>query len=172
MRMTVSEAIRFKRAVRNFKDEQLPEEVSLSILNAGRRAQSSKNMQAWHFIAIRDRNTLKALSGMGTWAGHLANAGLGVAIITPPPETRFSIMFDAGQAAAYMQLAAWEMGIGSCLATIYEPEPARQLLGFPAELEIHIALSFGYPADPNDLKRPPQRSGRKPFNENVHWETW
>jgi nitroreductase len=170
--MNVSAAIQRKRAVRSFKDEPLPEEAVHAILNAGRRAQSAKNMQAWHFIAIQDRETLKALSGMGTWAGHLAGAALGVAILTPPPETRFSIMFDAGQAAAYMQLAAWEMGIGSCLATIYEPESARQLLGFPAELEIHIALSFGYPADPEALSRPPQKGGRKPPNESVHWEKW
>ena len=38
--MNVSDAIRLKRAVRNFKDEPLPEEVILTI-NAGRRAQSS-----------------------------------------------------------------------------------------------------------------------------------
>jgi nitroreductase len=170
--MSVSEAIRLKRAVRKFKEEPLPEEATRAILNAGRRAQSAKNMQAWYFIAIQDRGTLKALSGMGTFAGHLANAALGVAILTPPPETRFSIMFDAGQAAAYMQLAAWEMGIGSCLATIYEPEQARQLLGFPSELEIHIALSFGYPADPSDLNRPPQKAGRKSFSESIHWEKW
>jgi nitroreductase len=170
--MNVTEAIQLKRAVRSFRDEPLPEEITLSILNAGRRAQSAKNMQAWHFIAMQDRGTLKALSGMGNWAGHLANAALGIAIITPPPETRFSIMFDAGQAAAYMQLAAWELGVGSCLATIYEPEKARQLLGFPSELEIHIAISFGYPADADALSRAPQRGGRKPFSENVHWEKW
>ncbi len=170
--MNVSEAIRLKRAVRKFKDEPLPEEAILAILNAGRRAQSAKNMQPWHFIAIQDRGTLKALSGMGNWASHLANAALGVAIITPPPETRFSMMFDAGQAAAYMQLAAWEMGIASCPATIYEPEKARQLLGFPSDLEIHVALSFGYPADADALSRSPQKGGRKPFSESIHWEKW
>lgn len=170
--MKVSEAIHLKRAVRKFKDESLPEEAVQVIINAGRRAQSAKNIQPWHFIAIQDRGTLKALSGMGTFAGHLAGAALGVAIITPPPETRFSVMFDAGQAAAYMQLAAWEMEIGSCPATIYEPEKARQLLGFPPELEIHIVLSFGYPRDPDDLSRPPKKGGRKSFSENVHWEKW
>lgn len=170
--MDVSEAIEYKRAVRKFRDEPLSEEITFKILNAGRRAQSSKNMQAWHFIAIRDRGSLKALSGMGHFASHLANAALGIAIITPSPEARFSIMFDAGQAAAYMQLAAWEMGVGSCLATIYETEKARQFFGFPPELEIHIAISFGYPADATNLSRPPQKGGRKPFSESVHWEKW
>lgn len=39
--MNVSDAIRLKRAVRKFKDEPLPEDIILTILNAGRRAQSS-----------------------------------------------------------------------------------------------------------------------------------
>jgi hypothetical protein len=126
--MNVSEAIRTKRAVREFLAEPLPDESVRAILYAGRRAQSAKNTQPWHFIAIRNRDTLKTLSGMGTWAGHLAGAALGVVILTPDPAQRYSIMFDAGQSASYMQLAAWELGIGSCLATIYEPEKARELL--------------------------------------------
>lgn len=170
--MNVSEAIRTKRAVREFLAEPLPDESVRAILYAGRRAQSAKNTQPWHFIAIRDRDTLKTLSGMGTWAGHLAGAAMGVVILTPDPAQRYSIMFDAGQSASYMQLAAWELGIGSCLATIYEPEKARTLLGFPAELHANVALSFGYPQETERLTRPPQPGGRKPMAEVVHWERW
>jgi len=170
--MNVSEAIRAKRAVRQFSTQPLTEEAVLAILNAGRRAQSSKNTQPWHFIAIRNKATLKALSQLGQWAMHLEGAGLGVAILTPDPATRFSVMFDAGQAAAYMQLAAWELGIGSCLATIYEPDQARELLGFPADWHVRIALSFGYPFDVEQLTRKPNKGGRKPVEELVHWERW
>jgi nitroreductase len=170
--MQVSEAIRMKRAVREFKDQPLSEKITNTILNAGRRAQSSKNTQPWSFIAIQERSTLKALSECGTFAGHLAGAALGVAILTPDPAERFSIMFDAGQAAAYMQLAAWELGVGSCLATIYEPETARNLLGFPVDYHLHIALSFGYPVYKAYLTTPPQKGGRRSLDDLVHWEKW
>jgi nitroreductase len=170
--MNVSEAVRLKRAVRNFTSEPLPEQVVRAILNAGRRSQSSKNSQPWQFIAIRDKAILQALSECGTWAGHLAGAALGVAILTPDPAEKFQTMFDAGQAAAYMQLAAWELGVGSCPASIYEPEKARQLLGFPADLHLRIALSFGYPADVATLTASPVKGGRRAFNEAVHWEKW
>jgi len=40
--MTDSELIRTKRAVRQFTDEPLSEEVIRAVLNAGRRALSSK----------------------------------------------------------------------------------------------------------------------------------
>ena len=104
--MNVLEAIRRKRAVRQYKEEPLSEEVVETILLAGRRAQSSKNSQPWSFIAIRDKETLVKLSQMGDFATHLPTAALAVAILTPDPAQRWSVMFDAGQAAAYMQLAA------------------------------------------------------------------
>lgn len=170
--MNVSEAIRLKRAVRKFKSEPLPEEAMQAILYAGRRAQSSKNSQPWHFIAITDKATLKGLSQCGDFAGHLAGAALGVAIVTPDPSERFQILFDAGQAAAYMQLAAWELGIGSCPATIYKPEQARQLLGFPEDLHLRFALSFGYPHEAEVITKAPQKGGRKSMDEIVHWEKW
>jgi len=170
--MKVSEAIRMKRAVRNFKDTPLPEDIIHAILNAGRRSQSSKNSQPWQFIAIQDKATLKALSECGTWAGHLADAALGVAILTPDPTEKFQTMFDAGQAAAYMQLAAWELGVGSVPASIYEPEKAREILGFPEDLHLRIALSFGYPAEEDVLTATPQKGGRRELEEVVHWERW
>ncbi|HEY2981260.1 MAG TPA: nitroreductase family protein [Anaerolineales bacterium] len=170
--MNVLEAIRAKRAVRKFQDKPLPEDVIHAILNAGRRAQSSKNEQTWHFIAIRDKAILKALSDCGTWAGHLAGAALGIAILTPDPREKFQIMFDAGQAAAFMQLAALELGVGSCPASIYEVEKARQILGFPAEWHLRVALSFGYPAEAEKLTAAPKKGGRRSLEEVVHWDRW
>jgi len=170
--MDVSSAIRTKRAVRQFQDRPLPEAAIQAILNSGRRAQSSKNSQPWHFIAIRDKTTLRKLSEFGTWAGHLAGAALGVALIHSDPNERFQILFDIGQAAAYMQLAGWELGIGSCLASIYEADKARLLLGFPDHLHVRFAISFGYPVNAEDLTRPPKSSGRRPAAEMIHWEKW
>ncbi|RMF49468.1 MAG: nitroreductase [Anaerolineae bacterium] len=170
--MDVSQAIRTKRAVRKFRPERLQEAEIRAILNAGRRAQSSKNSQPWHFIAVQERETLQALSQCGDWAGHIAGAALAVAILTPEPLAKFQTMFDAGQAAAYMQLAAWEMGIGSCPASIYQPERARAILGFPAEWHVRIILSFGYPADATVLTRPNRPGGRRSLDDIVHWERW
>jgi nitroreductase len=170
--MNVSDAIRLKRAVRKFQDKPLPDEVIHAILNAGRRSQSSKNEQTWQFIAIRDKSILKALSECGTWAGHLAGAALGVAILTPDPEGQFQIMFDAGQCAAFMQLAAWELGVGSVPASIYEHEKARPILGFPSDWHLRVALSFGYPADEEKLFGAPKKGGRRSLEEMLHWDRW
>lgn len=170
--MNVADAIRTKRAIRKFQSTPLRAGQVEIILNAGRRSQSSKNEQPWRFIAIQDRMTLEALSECGESAWHLAEAALAIAILTPDPSAKFQTMFDAGQAAAYMQLAAWELGIGSCPASIYDGEKARSFLGFPAELHLRIALSFGYPADERVLTAPPRRGGRQPLEDIVHVDKW
>jgi nitroreductase len=168
--MNVQDAIRNKRAVRTFTDEPIPEADLREIVDAGRLAQSSKNMQAWHFIGITDRPILIELSECGQFAGHVAGAAAAVAILTPDPELRFNVMFDAGQAAAYMQLAAFDKGIGSCLATIYDRERARDLLGFPSELHIRIAISFGFPSEA--ASRPIRRRGRRAFEDVFSLQRW
>jgi nitroreductase len=165
--MDVLEAIASKRAVRHFTDQPITDADLRAILNAGRRAQSSKNTQPWTFIAIRDRQTLQRLSECGAYAGHLAGAAVGVALLSAGLTG-----FDLGQAAAYLQLAAWDLGIGSCIATIYEPERAREILGVPDAYSFDIALSLGYP-DPAAARRAvPTGQGRRSFDEVVRFERW
>ena len=168
--MNVLEAIRTKRATRQFAVQSISDEQIRTVVDAGRRAQSSKNTQPWQFIVVRERAMLKALSEVGPYAGHLAGAAFGVALASPDPAGRWSIAFDLGQAAAYMQLAAWELGIGSCIGSMYDPAKARELLGVPAELTIQVTLSFGIPAAAPAAR--PKLGGRLPLGEVVHWDKW
>jgi nitroreductase len=164
--MDVKDAIRKKRATRLFTGETVPQAIEEAILNAGRLSQSSKNSQPWQFVVVRDKETLKNLGETGTYAGHLAGADFGVLIVAEGQQNEF----DMGQAAAYMQLAALEEGVGSCIATIYEPEKAKAILGIPEEKYVHYGLSFGYPQE-----RPaeaPRKTQRKPLEEIVRKERW
>ena len=52
------EAIDSMRVVRTFADQPLEPAALERILNAGRRAGSSKNLQRWAFIVCREREHL------------------------------------------------------------------------------------------------------------------
>jgi nitroreductase len=173
--LSVWHAISTKRAVRTFSAAPLEPDHLDRILRAGRRSGSSKNLQRWDFIVCRDRDHLRELSSVGPFAGHLAGAAVAVALVTPNPEAAdapLSVMFDLGQAAAYMMLAAWELGIGSVPATVYEHELARKLLGYPGTHHCEYLLSFGYPADQAVLTAPNRAGRRHPLDEIVHDERW
>jgi len=71
-----------------------------------------------------------------------------------------------------MMLVAWELGIGSVPATVYEERRARELLGYPDDQYCEYLLSFGYPADPTSLTAPLKAGGRRERTAIVHEERW
>jgi nitroreductase len=169
------EAIDSIRVVRAFSDEPINDADLERILNAGRRAGSSKNLQRWAFVACRAKDRLADLATVGPYAGHLAGAAIAVALITPDPhapDAPLSIMFDLGRAAQNMVLAAWELGIGSVPATVYDQPKIRAILGLPDDRHCEYLLSFGHPADPATLDAPNRPGGRLGLDEIVHQERW
>ena len=84
--MNVGDAIQSKRAVRQFQDKPLPDEVVEAIVNAGRLSGSAKNRQPWSFVLVRERATLNQLATCGAFAGHLAGAALDVFDTEPPTD--------------------------------------------------------------------------------------
>src|SRR4051794_9089877 len=161
--------------VRQVAERPLDPTAIERILDAGRHAGSSKNLQRWDFIVVGDRELLRALANVGRYAGHLGGAALAVALVTPDPFAEGqpqSVMWDLGLAAQNMMLAAWELGIGSCPAAGDHQALARSLLRSPDDQHCEYLLSFGYPADPSDLARAPRAGGRRPLSDVVHEGRW
>ncbi len=173
--MNVETAIATRRVVREFSDAPIDGDDLRAILDAGRRAGSSKNLQRWTFIVVRDRDRLRDLSTVGRYAGHLAGAAVAVALVTPDPhgpEEPISVMWDLGGAAAQMMLVAWERRIGSCPATVYDQALVRRILRLPPDRWCEYLISFGHPADPTVFDRPNRAGGRRPLDDVVREEHW
>jgi nitroreductase len=167
-------AINSVRVIRKFTDQPLAPEHLERILNAGRRAGSSKNEQTWVFIAITDRELLRELTNVGRYADHLAGAAVAVALVGPDdsgPHLR-TTMWDLGRAAQNMVITAWELGIGSAPVTAHNHGVAARLLRLPEGRRCDFLLSFGYPADPSKLTAPNKPGGRKSLEDIVHRDRW
>jgi nitroreductase len=173
--MDVRQAVDSVRVIRQFEDRPLDPVHLDQILNAGRRTASSKNQQDWAFIVVRDREHLRQLAAVGKYAGHLAGAAAAVAFIRPDAANEHALrtyLWDTGRAAQNMVLAAWELGIGSVPATVYDLELASRLLGLPDDRRCDFLLSFGYPGDPSQLTAPNRAGGRLPMSAVVREERW
>lgn len=172
--MDAWQAINSVRVVREFADRPLEPDQLTRILNAGRRTGSSKNEQRWVFITVQGRERLRELAAVGRYGGHLAGAAAAVALVTPDPNGPRGkpIMWDLGRAAQNMVLAAWELGIGSAPATVYDHALAGRLLGLPVDQDCSFILSFGYPADPSVLTAPNRPGGRRSLDEVTRTERW
>ena len=163
--------LRSLRAVRSFRPDPVPGGVVDDILQVARWSGSASNRQPWEIVVIQEKETLRALSEVRGYAGHLAGAPLGMVLVMagerPEQET-----YDEGRLSERIMLAAWAHGIGSSIGWIVGDgrEAARDLLGIPPGRLVRTAISLGYPDEGARRARPGR--ARKPLSEIVHEERY
>ncbi len=163
--MDVMECLRTRLAVRTFRPDPVPAQVIEKILEAGRLAPSSRNLQPWRFIVIRNPDTLRAIGEVATSGRFVADAPMAIAIAM---ENADRPELDAGRVLQQMELAAWAEGLGTCFVGLRVAEQNRQvkeLLGIPDQVELVTVLPFGY--RPQDM-RGTGRKQRKSLDEVTH----
>jgi nitroreductase len=171
--METWDAITARRNVRAFSDRAVSDEDLDRILEAGRRAPSSRNWQPWDFLLVTDREQLAGLSKVWRGGGHVAESAATIALIAPvsdDPGERDRAQYDLGQATMAMLIAAADLGIGSGHSAVADQDLARDLLGFPEDRFAAYLIDLGYPAD--RPLRPIREPDRRAFDDVVHRGRW
>ena len=167
------DAIRSRRNVRTYGEGAIAPGDLDRILEAGRRAPSAGNQQAWDFVVCTDREQLAQLAKVWRSAGHVARSAATIALIAPNAQdarSRDLVQYDLGQATMSIMLAAADLGIGSAHSAVSDQELARRLLGFPEDRFCAWLITLGVPAD--RPLRPIARPNRRPFEDVVHRGHW
>src|SRR5262245_27828656 len=123
------------------------------------------NGQPWHFIVVRNPETLKSLGALASSGPYIAQAPLAIVVATD--KSRFAVS-DASRAIQSMLLTAWADGVGSNWVGFGGLEKTNALLDVPAGLEVLAILPFGYPARPVGRGK----KSRKPLGEIAHLERY
>lgn len=170
--MQTWDAITSRRNVREYDDRPITDEDLDRILEAGRRAPSSRNWQPWDFIVVTDRPQLQELSQVWQFARHVAGSAATIALVAPEPANdseRDWIQYDLGQATMSMMIAAADLGIGTGHASVSDQERARRVLRLPPDRFCAYLMALGYPLTP---LRPIRRPSRRSFEDVVHRSHW
>ena len=76
-----SELIKTRRSMRKFTEEELTQEQVVTLMKAALMAPTSKRSNAWQFIVVDDKETLKKLSFCKEQASQfIADAALAVVV--------------------------------------------------------------------------------------------
>lgn len=142
--MDVIDAMDTRLELREYSDESIDDETLRTILAAGRQASSGKNLQHWRFVVVRDEDVMAELADRSPTGGWIDGADVAVAMCTDPDLPYHDI--DAGRAVTHMQLAAWAVGVGSCIYTV-EQAAVDELLGIPEDYHLSLVVGFGYPVE-------------------------
>jgi nitroreductase len=171
--METWDAITARRNVRSFEDRAIADEDLDRILEAGRRAPSSRNWQPWDFVVVTDFEQLGRLAGVWQHGAHIAESAAAIALIVSAgldARDREIAEYDLGQATMAMMIAAADLGIGTGHSAVGDQDLARAVLGLPQDRVAAYVLDLGYPAD-RPLK-PIRRPNRREFDDVVHRGTW
>ncbi len=168
--MSVYDVVRSRLTVREFTDKPVSDEIVDKMLRAGQWAPSSRNLQPWRFIVIRDKDTLERIGDIASSGRFIAGAPMAIAIAMDNADRPD---LDTGRALQQMELVAWEEGLGTCFVGLRVAEQnkrVKELLGIPDNLELVTVLPFGYRVD--GRRGSMGRKNRKSLSEIAHSEKY
>lgn len=115
MEQDVFEAIRKRRTVRSFTDEDVPTEQVETILEMGMYAPTYMNRKPWHFVVIRDKDLQTELGETLGVRPYIQQAAVVIAVYGDPTISN-TWELDGCAAIENMLIAATAMGLGSAWA--------------------------------------------------------
>ncbi len=170
----IIEIMKTRRCVREFRDEQIPDEDIKFLIDCAGYAPSGMNMQPWGFLIIKNKDVLKRLSEIGKrtmipllehfknlsrtateYLAFLKTEGSDMFFSAPllviilGNKNAATAVYDCSMAAQNMMLAAHSIGVGSCwIGGAHRALMDEKLLGELGAPEGYITVApliFGYP---------------------------
>jgi len=172
--MELFEAILKRRSVRRYKDKPIDDSALGKILDAARWAPNAGNYNSWRFIVVTSPAQNKQLLHFCPGIDEVPAA---IIVICAEPKqkrikekTRLMYMADCAMATQNIVLAAHSLDIGSCVVISFADVAMREILAIPENVEPHLLVTLGYPAE--DPEPPPRRPISEIAFRNDYGEEW
>jgi len=171
MTMNVIEAIVSRRSIRKYTTEPVSDGDVEALLNAAMHAPSAVNEQPWHFVVVKDRETLAAIPQISATAPMVKYAPVAIVVCADKDLEKFPGLWvqDCSAATENMLLAATARGLGATWTAVYpfedRVEGIKNLLNLPVNVIPLCVVPVGHPAEtPVPVDR---------FNPScIHYEVW
>lgn len=135
---------------RSFTNQEVPEDVLLSLFEAARWAPSGSNLQPWRFIVARTEeqrakfHTFIAPANR-EWCEKAPVLALLLSYTkTPKGDDAPSHAFDAGAAWGFLALEANNQGLITHAMGGFNHQQARETLQIPADYQTHAVIAIGH----------------------------
>lgn len=171
--MEFFDVIKDRRSIRAYQEKELEEEKLQEILKAVNSAPSAGDLQAYEIVLIKDAKTRQALAQAAWGQYFIAEAPVALVFFANPQRSAAKYggrgqslycLQDATIAAAYAQLAATALGLGSVWVGAFNDDAVRKVAGAGPEMIPAAIISIGYPAEA------PYPTPRRRLSDLVHQE--
>ncbi len=168
------ELIKTRRSTTQFRHSFIDWDKVSKIIDVGRHAPSSGNLQNWKFILIFDeglKNTLSEASLQQYW---MLGASFFVVLCGEPEKTvryygergKIYTTQNCAAAAQNMLLAAHGLGLAGCWVGAFDEHAVRSALAIPPEITVEAIIAFGIPKE--TMQKPP----KYPLETVLYFNKW
>lgn len=165
------EIINNRRSIRTYKEIKVENEKIDKLLRAAMQAPSAYNQQAWEFIVVENKETLKKLSEMSQYSKPIEKSS--VTIIVLANKDNFLVpecwQQDLGAATQNILLEVVELGLGGVwmAAAPFEDRMnyIRDMFNLQENILPYSVIPIGYPEEENKFVD-------RYNSEKVHYERW
>lgn len=167
--MNTIEAINTRRSIRKFTDEPVSEAKIRTLIESGMNAPSARNTQPWHFMVIKNRETIDRMIEYCPNGSLMKGADTAILVLGDLNDTDEYFVIDCAAAVQNVLLAAHSVGLGTCWIGVYPREPRveglKNLFNLPDKIVPHSLIAVGYPAE--------KKGANNNFREDrLHIEKW
>ncbi|TCL54034.1 nitroreductase [Hydrogenispora ethanolica] len=179
---TMIHPIKNRRSIRKYRDQAVPDDLVLQVLESARCAPSGDNTQPWRFIVVREEYTRQKLAEAAHKQAWMMMAPVHVVAVadirvrvrdgeialdeTSPEWELKQIIRDTAIAMEHLVLEAESLGLGTCWVAWFTQAAIRPLLNIPADKYVVGIITLGYPDEA------PRARPRKKLEELVRYEHW
>lgn len=145
--------LRTRRSVRQFQEKPVEKEKIDFLIEAMLRSPSSRGLNPWEFVVVRDPKILNGLSvAKPHGASFIKNAPLAIVVCGDSSKSDVWVE-DCSIAALILHLTAADLGLGSCWIQLRKREHDAQttsdqyvktLLGLSEHLAVEAVIAIGY----------------------------
>jgi len=162
-----------RRSIRVYRPGEVDDAVVQKMLAAAMAAPSASGKNPWHFVVVRNRQTLSRMSGALPYGEMLATAALAIVVcgdLELAHDHQLSYLLqDCSAAIENLLLCAHILGLGACWLGVH-PRAERiksisEIFSLPASVIPVACISLGYPGE--------SKEPHAIYNSKcVHAETW
>ncbi len=161
--MDAIEALKTRRAVRQYLPDPIPKEIIEDIVDCGRLAATAINIQPWEFVVVTNPELRRKIAKTTDHGPFIADAPVCIVVLSKP--TKYYLE-DGSAATQNIMVAARAHGLGSCwVAGDKKPyaETICSLVGAPSDYKLVSLIALGKP-------RHVDMPNKRPLSDVIHWE--
>jgi nitroreductase len=180
--MEFMDVIKRRKSTRSYSPADIEDDKIERILHCARLSPSWENKQCWHFIVIKEKKTLNALSRATFINRWIKNVPVLIVACGNPKNSGNRagmdyFLVDVAIALEHLVLAATDMGLGTCWIGSFNEQRIKNILGIPQNIRVIALTPVGYPANVTTFKEKAVKKiiasdQRKDLAKITHNEKW